>query len=116
MSEKNQKSTKSTKILRSNRSKKKSFQIQAEKRIRELFDQANKFLSVKQEYADNCVKLARKIALKYKVSFSKEQKQQYCKNCGTYLTPAKTSRIRVSDGKIKILCLNCKHISRYKYK
>jgi RNase P subunit RPR2 len=74
MLEKTQKNNQSTeKKIRNNRSKKKSFQTQAEKRIRELFDQANRFLSVKQEYANNCVKLARKIALRYKVSFSKEQ-------------------------------------------
>jgi ribonuclease P protein subunit RPR2 len=99
-----------------NRSKKKSFQKTAQTRINELFDEAEKLFELKPEYANNCVELARKISLRYKVPFSKEQKLRFCKNCKSYLLPSKTSRLRVSEGKIKVLCLKCKHIHRYRYK
>ncbi|MFW6282606.1 MAG: ribonuclease P protein component 4 [Minisyncoccales bacterium] len=102
--------------IKNNRSKKKSFQIIAEKRINELFERANEFLEINTKYSDNCVKLARKISLRYKVPLTKQQKMLFCKKCGAYLHPNITSRVRVSRGKIVILCLKCKNISRYMYK
>lgn len=98
------------------RSIKKTKQNLASKRIQELFVQADLFFSQNPKYSNNCVKLARKISLKNKVSFTKEQKILFCKKCQSYLKPSKTSRLRVSRGKIIVLCLNCKHISRYVYK
>ncbi len=102
--------------LKNNRTKKKSFQTIAAKRIDELFANAEKLLEVDKKYADNCVKLARSLSLRYKVPFSLQQKLLFCKNCGSYLYPNKTSRVRISRGKIVILCLQCKHIRRHIYK
>ena len=101
---------------RSNRYKKKSSQVIAKSRIKELFERAEELFKLSYKYADNCVGLARKISTRYKVSFTKEQKMLFCKKCGAYLSPSNTSRVRVSRGKIVILCLKCKHISRYMYK
>lgn len=101
---------------RNNRSKKISQQKIALTRIDTLFNTAPKLFKLKKEYANNCVRLARKISLRYKVSFTKEQKILFCKKCESYLAPNKTSRVRVSRGKIVVLCLNCKKISRYFYK
>jgi len=102
--------------IKNNRSKKKSFQIIAEKRINDLFERAYDFLEINKKYSNKCVMLARKISLRYKVSLTKQQKMLFCKKCGAYLYPHNTSRVRVSRGKIVILCLECKHISRYMYK
>lgn len=102
--------------VKNNRSQKKSTQKIAQRRIDELFEKARVLLEVEIKYANNCVKLAKKISLRYKVRFSKEQKLQFCKNCSSYLHPIRTARLRVSHGKIKVLCLNCKCISRYVYK
>lgn len=101
---------------KNNRSKKKSFQIIALKRIDELFGRAYDFLKINKKYSNNCVKLARKISLRYKVPLTKQQKLLFCKNCGAYLHPGITSRVRVSRGKVVVVCLNCKKISRYMYK
>jgi len=99
-----------------NRLKKKTQQDLALRRINELFKEAEMLFLINPKYADNCVVLARKISLRYKVSFSKAQKLLFCKNCEAYLKPSVTSRVRVQRGKIVILCLSCKHIKRRIYK
>lgn len=104
------------KTKKDNRSKKTSFKVLAKKRIDELFDQAPKLFVESPNYANNCMRLARKISLRYKVSFSREQKILFCKKCERYLFPSKTARVRVSQGKIVVVCNNCKTISRYLYK
>lgn len=101
---------------RNNRSKKVSQQKIALTRIETLFKTAPELFELKEDYANNCVRLARKISLRYKVPFTKEQKILFCKKCESYLAPNKTSRIRVSRGKMVVLCLNCKKITRYIYK
>ncbi|MFP4568044.1 MAG: ribonuclease P protein component 4 [Candidatus Woesearchaeota archaeon] len=100
----------------SNRSKKKSFQSKAQSRINELFCVADDFLKIDKKYANNCMRLARKISLRYKVSFTREQKMKYCKRCNSYLSAGNTARVRVSRGKVVVLCFNCKTIARYLYK
>ena len=113
----NQKDEGARKIkLRDNRSKNKSIQNIARRRMCELFQRARELFEIKAIYANNCMRVARKISLRYKVPFNREQKLQFCKKCGVFLVHTKNSRIRVSSGKIKVLCLNCKNISRYGYK
>jgi ribonuclease P protein subunit RPR2 len=107
---------KTQKKRRSNRYKKKSSQNIANSRIKELFERAEELFKLNDKYANNCVRLARKISTRYKVSFTKGQKMLFCKKCECYLSPSNTSRVRISRGKIVILCLKCKHISRYMYK
>ena len=104
------------KKLRPNKYKKKSLQNKAKDNIEELFETAGVLFEKNPKYANNCVRLARRISMRYKTPFNKQQKIQYCKKCNSYLAPLKTSRVRVSCGKIKVLCLNCKNISRYVYK
>lgn len=85
-------------------------------RIEELFEQAAKWQKESQKKSDNCVNLARKISLKYKVPFSKAQKIRFCKKCSSFLTPGINSRTRVNKGRIIVLCQNCNNIMRYLYK
>lgn len=101
---------------RDNKAKKHSFQKIAERRISTLFEQAQKLYVHSPKYADNCVRLARKISLKHKVSFTREQKMKFCKKCESYLLPGENSRIRASDGKMIVFCKNCKTFFRYMYK
>ena len=108
--------TLSQKKLRTNKYKKKGLQNKAKDNIEELFRVARELFEKNPKYANNCARLARRISMRYKTPFNKQQKIQYCKKCNTYLVPLKTSRVRVSCGKIKVLCLNCKNISRYAYK
>lgn len=51
--------------------------------------------------------LARKIGKRYNVRMPSSFKINYCKKCGTYRIPSKTSRTRISKGRIVIQCLNC---------
>lgn len=95
---------------------KKENQRIARERIAELVKQAGKIFKEEERLANRYIKLARKISLKYKVPFSKEQKMQFCKKCQSFLVPGNNARIRTNKGKIVVLCLKCKHISRYKYK
>ncbi|MCF7872400.1 ribonuclease P [Candidatus Woesearchaeota archaeon] len=88
----------------------------AEQRIHELFKEANKTYKKDQDLANRYVQLAKKISLKHKTPFNKNQKQQYCKKCQTFLIPGHNCRIRTHKGKKTILCLKCKNISRYIYK
>jgi ribonuclease P protein subunit RPR2 len=98
------------------RLRKDAFQEIAQKRVDILFLQAERIFSEDSRLADRYVTLARKLALKYKISFSKEQKVKFCKNCSSFLVNGNNARIRLSKGNIVIKCLNCNTIRRSKYK
>lgn len=84
-------------------------------RISILFKQADEWKN-EQTKANNCVKLARKLSLKYKVPFSKAQKLRFCRKCNSFLTPGLNSRTRVTNGKIIVYCEKCKNYMRFLYK
>jgi len=88
----------------------------AAERIAELFHQAEENFEKKPELSNRYMELARKLSLKLKVPFSKEQKLQFCKKCSSFLVPGNNCRIRVNKGRIIVLCANCKNIMRYSYK
>ncbi len=85
-------------------------------RISELFRQAEATHNEDQGLADRYVSLARKISLRYKVPFSKEQKARFCKNCNSYLVPGKNSRSRITKSRLVTQCLKCKAYRRVIYK
>ena len=87
----------------------------ARQRIDILLQEARDQAPQKQSLANRYVFLARKIAMKLRLRLEPEQKRQYCKNCHTFLTPAKNARIRTARGKVVILCLDCKHHMRIPY-
>lgn len=95
---------------------KKENQRIAQERISGLFKQASLIFKEDSKLSNRYMNLARKISLKHKTPFSKEQKIQFCKKCQSFLVPGNNARIRTNKGKLVVLCLNCKHISRYKYK
>lgn len=103
-------------VLRDNRKKSPGQQRVALERISELFEQARKMYSKDKSLSNKYASLARKIALKYKVSFSKEQKMQFCKECSSFLVLGENARVRINDGKLVVKCLECNSIRRFAYK
>ncbi len=85
-------------------------------RISELFRQAEAIHHEDQGLANRYASLARKISLRYKVPFSKEQKARFCKECNSYLVPGKNSRSRLTKGRLVTQCLKCKAYRRVVYK
>lgn len=83
----------------------------AKERILRLFEQAEK----KEEMANRYAKLAREIAMKYKVRIPTKLKRRICKHCYKYLKPGKNARIRTRQGKVVVYCLECKKYMRYPY-
>ncbi len=95
---------------------KKKFQKVASDRISELFSVAEEDFFRSPERSARVLAIAKKMSLKHKVPFSKTQKMLFCKKCGAYLFPGRSSRVRVSRGKVVVLCLACKDLRRYVYK
>ena len=85
----------------------------AQERIEILFIQAKEIFNKDKLLANSYVKLARSIAMKYKVRIPKERKRQFCKHCYSYLFPGKNLRVRARKGKIVYSCLECKKFMRF---
>lgn len=101
---------------KTNRNKKESEREIARERMAELFEQAQKSFPKRPDLADRYAQLARKISLKYKTPFKKEQKLSFCKNCSSFLVQGVNSRVRTNEGKLSIRCLKCNNIRRIKYR
>ncbi|MBU0460097.1 MAG: ribonuclease P [Nanoarchaeota archaeon] len=92
-------------------SKQKQKQI-AQERIKILFDQAEQAFQKNKALANRYVTLARKLAMKVKLSMPREFKRKYCKHCYKYLKPGINARIRTRDSKVIISCFECKKFTR----
>lgn len=85
----------------------------AKERISILFREAKN-----PERAKRYVRLARKIAMHYRVRIPRELKRKYCKNCNSLLVPGQNCRIRLSQRgtpRIILTCMECSHIMRFPY-
>jgi len=98
------------------RQNKDNFQRIASERIVKLFNQAESSFKGHPELSRRYVYLARKIATRYKVRFTKDQKGLFCKNCDAYLKNGINSQTRIVKGRIVRTCLECKHVRRTSYK
>ncbi len=85
----------------------------AKKRIKFLFDEAKNSFKRNPKLADKHIKLARRIAMKYKIRLPSEMKKRFCKNCHIYLVPGVNCRVRIHKHRIIYYCFNCKHYSRH---
>ncbi len=86
----------------------------AEKYAYEFLDLAKGIADEKSEKARRYVELARKTATAFNVRLGK-RKREFCKQCGTYLTPkCATYRILKVSGRTCLFtkCLNCKTIKK----
>ncbi len=87
----------------------------AEMHINELFDFAEKIQKVSQEFANNAIKTALRIAHHYKIRLDKEKKYRICKKCGSFLTPGRNSETILKNSTIIIKCLQCGYEKRWPY-
>jgi ribonuclease P protein subunit RPR2 len=84
----------------------------AEEHIYSLLNQAKEVSSKDIELANRYVELARKIAMKFKVRLSSEQKRLFCQHCYKFLVPGKNLRVRVHEHRLIYYCLECKRFWR----
>jgi len=84
-------------------------------RISILFKEAKEAFKKDPKLSNRYVKLARELAMKYKIRMPREFKRRYCKHCYSYLVPSVNVRVRTRDGKVVYYCLNCKKYMRFPY-
>jgi ribonuclease P protein subunit RPR2 len=87
----------------------------AEERIKILFQHAKTVFKKDPSLSNRYVKLARELAMKYKVRIPSALKKQFCKHCYTYLMPSVNARVRTRHGKVVYYCIKCKHYMRFPY-
>ncbi|AKG91204.1 RNase P subunit RPR2 [Geoglobus ahangari] len=86
----------------------------ARERIDYLLNLADEVKFRDYELARRYVELAVRIAKKYRIRL-KKKKLRFCRGC---LHPYRHDkmRVRVSKGVVRITCLNCGHVRRFKLK
>ncbi len=84
----------------------------AKKRIKFLFSEARHVFKKDRSLSAKYVKLARRIAMKYKIRLPSSLKKKFCKNCYSYLVPGVNCRVRIHKHRIIYFCFNCKHFMR----
>lgn len=84
-------------------------------RIRRLFRLAEEAQRSGQP-STRYVRLARRIAMRYQVSLPREIRRRVCRGCDGLLTPGRSARHRVAQGRISVTCLACGTIKRYPLK
>ncbi len=82
-------------------------------RIKILFEQAKNTFKEDKTLSNKYVKMARELAMKYKIRIPRELKRRYCKHCYKYLMPAVNCRIRTREGKVIYYCLECKKYMKF---
>jgi ribonuclease P protein subunit RPR2 len=80
--------------------------------ITELFGEAEKASGTDSSLSDKYVAKARDIQMKFRIRMPTEFKRKFCKICHKYFIPQVNSRVRISDGKVVILCFSCKNFTR----
>src|SRR3989344_8510118 len=85
----------------------------AKKRIDFLFKLAKEHFKQDSRLSDKYIKLARKIAMKYKIKLPSSMKKRFCKHCHNYLVPGVSCRVRIHKRRVIYYCLSCKHYIRH---
>lgn len=91
--------------------------VQAKEIARERIDILVKIaLKEKDEaLAERQARLAKKMAMRYRVRLAYEARQLYCKACKAFIVPGRSARVRVGRAKtraVRITCLRCGHTYR----
>jgi len=84
--------------------------------IEHLFKEADKAFNKDPKLSDRYVRLARKIAMKYKVKIRSPLKKRFCKHCYKYLKPGVNARVRLGEKQVVYYCYSCKKFMRFPYK
>ena len=88
----------------------------AKKRIKFLFEEAKNSFKKDSKLSDKYVKIARRVAMKYKIKLPSQLKKKFCKNCYKYFVPGVNCRVRIHKHRIIYYCLSCKRFMRYPVK
>lgn len=75
----------------------------------------NQALSGNIEYSHRYVNHAMKIGMRYNIRMPSAFHGEFCRKCRFYLMPGRTSRIRLTRGKLTSTCLHCGNLRRYPY-
>ena len=102
--------------MRRKHQKPEKFQRIAGERIGILFGQAEEMFSEDKSLSNRYVRLARKIAMRYKVKIPNNLKRSFCKSCHKFLVPGANLRIRSHKGRTIYCCLECRNIMRFRNK
>lgn len=81
--------------------------------VNELFVEAESVFRDNPELSKRYVVIARKTAMKHKISFDREKKLSFCKNCSAFLKKGINSTIRVHDGRTVLTCKECGFVRRF---
>lgn len=84
----------------------------ARRRIRFLFEEAKDSFKKDSKLSNKFVKLARRLAMRYKIKLPSELKKKFCKHCHSYLVPGVNCRVRVHKHRVIYYCVNCKNYIR----
>lgn len=84
----------------------------AKARIVFLFRLAKEHFKQDSSLSDKYVKMARRIAMKYKIRLPSSLKKRLCKNCHRYLVPGANARVRLHKHRLIYYCMACKHHTR----
>mgnify|MGYP001563025492 CR=1 FL=1 len=97
---------------------KKSGKVQqiAKKRIEFLFKYAKEVFKEDSNLSDKYVKIARRIAMKYKIRLPSKLKKRFCKHCYKYLVPSVNCRVRIHKHRLIYYCLSCRYFMRHPIK
>jgi len=88
----------------------------AKNRINFLFQHAKEVFKEDSRLSDKYVKMARRIAMKYKIRLPSLLKKRFCKHCHKYLVPGANCRVRIHKHRLIYYCLGCKHYIRHHIK
>jgi len=88
----------------------------ANARINFLFQQARESFKEDSKLSDKYVRIARRIAMKYKIKLDSQLKKRFCKHCHRYLVPGVNCRVRIHKHRLIYYCLGCRHYMRHPVK
>jgi len=83
--------------------------------IREFFGKAKLAFKKEPKKANDYVRKARNLAMKYKLRLPRALKRRFCKHCYSYLVPSKNCRVRLQKRRVVYYCLSCKKYMRFPY-
>ncbi|MFO1533176.1 MAG: ribonuclease P protein component 4 [Thermoplasmatota archaeon] len=69
-------------------------------------------LARRSDLADRYARLSLAIAQKYQTGLERRHKAQVCRSCGAFLVPGRTSRTRITSGRVTTTCLGCGNVAR----
>lgn len=90
-----------------------SNRAKAREHVDELFIEAASVFDDDPQLSKRYVTLAIKTAMKHKISFDRNKKLSFCKQCNAYLKKGVNSTIRVHDGRMILTCKECGFVRRF---